>query len=60
MLGCECVTGRSQTVPTGSWGRGTWTLPGGWIGSTADEGRGKRRYAPGRSMHPLIRGSLNG
>ena len=25
-----------------------------------DEGRGKRRYAPGRCKQPLIRGSLNG
>ena len=25
---------------------------GGWLGSTADEGRGKRRYAPGRRTQP--------
>ena len=34
--------------------------PGGWLGSGADEGRGKRRYARGRRMQPLNPGSPNG
>ena len=34
--------------------------PGGWLGSGAEEGRAKRRYASGRRMEPLIRGSPNG
>ena len=34
--------------------------PGGWLGSGADEGRGKQRYARGRRMQPLNPGFPNG
>ena len=44
----------SRTLPSDAL-----TLFGGWLGLEDEEGRGKLRYAPGRSMHPLIRGSLN-
>ena len=32
----------------------------GWFGSSAEEGRAKQRYAPGRCKEPLIRGCPNG
>ena len=31
------------------------TPPGGWLGSDADEGRAKLRYATGRRKEPEIR-----
>ena len=33
---------------------------GGWLGSGAEEGRGKRRYARGRCKRPLNPGFPNG
>jgi len=35
------------------------TLYGGWLGLEDEEGRGKLRYASGKSMHLLIRGFPN-
>ena len=36
------------------------TPSGGWLGSGAEEGRAKLRYAPGRRKEPLIRRLPNG
>jgi hypothetical protein len=37
-----------------------YILLGGWLGSDADEGRAKQRYARGRRMEPLNPGLPNG
>jgi hypothetical protein len=39
---------------------GRYKAIGGSLGSGADEGRAKLRYAPGRRKEPLNRGLLNG
>lgn len=54
--------GRMHTQPGRklSYTSSTAVTPhGGWLGSGADEGRAKLRYASGRRMESMIRGSPN-
>ncbi len=63
-LALNAVNGRyarlTQVDVSAIVGLSAATPPNGWLGLGAEEGRGKRRYAPGRCMQPLIWGCPNG